>query len=82
MDLTHTELAQFGEAQRILRDEPAAGDVFLVSHPRTKTFIQAEVIASVEARGHYDHRTPYFDVYTILIGEYEKLGSGTGVLMS
>ena len=74
MDLTHTELAQFGEAQRILRDEPAAGDVFLVSHPRTKTFIQAGVIASVEARGQYDGRTPYFDAYTI-VGDTDETGS-------
>jgi len=74
MDLTHTELAQFGEAQRILRDEPAAGDVFLVSHPRTKTFIQAGVIASVEARGRYDGRTPYFDAYTI-VGDTDETGS-------
>ena len=74
MDLTHTELAQFGDAQRILRDEPAAGDVFLVSHPRTKTFIQAGVIASVEARGRYDHRTPYFDAYTI-VGDTDETGS-------
>ena len=74
MDLTHTELAQFGEAQRILRDEPAPGDVFLVAHPRTKTFIQAGVIASVEARGRYDDRTPYFDAYTI-VGDTDETGS-------
>jgi hypothetical protein len=46
-------------------DEPLPGDVFLVAHPRTKTFIQAGVIASVEARGRYDDRTPYFDAYTM-----------------
>jgi hypothetical protein len=74
MDLTHMELVQFAADHGILRDEPAAGDVFLVSHSRTKTFIQAGVIASVEARGCYDHRTPYFDAYTI-VGDTDETGS-------
>src|ERR1035437_2973038 len=45
-----------------------------LSPQSTKTFIQAGVIASVEARGQYDGRTPYFDAYTI-VGDTDETGS-------
>jgi hypothetical protein len=73
MELTHTELAEWARLKRILRDEPAPGDVFLVFHPRTKTFIQAGVIASIDEKGRYDDRTPFFEAYSI-VGDTDETG--------
>ena len=54
VDLTHDELAAFGAAERITRDEPAPGDVFLTYCEADKRYIQAGVIASIQGRGRYD----------------------------
>ena len=73
VDLTHDELAAFGAAERITRDEPAPGDVFLTYCEADKRYIQAGVIASIQGRGRYDKRTPYFDLYTI-VGDTDETG--------
>ena len=81
MDLTHAELAEFARRERLLRDEPAPGDVFLAGHPRTRVLVQAGVIVTVGAKGRYDKWNRYFDAYTI-VGDTDETGlPGRGRVM-
>jgi hypothetical protein len=78
---TTEELAAFGKERRVLREEPAEGDIFLQYAPARGSFVHAGIVVAVLKSGRYDESTPYFDVATIE-GDTDASGEiGGGVAM-
>jgi hypothetical protein len=58
-------LATFAKEHEILRNEPVAGDVFLIWHPPIAQFAHTGIVVRVGARGVLDGGTKWIDSDTI-----------------
>ncbi len=72
-EMTTAQLAMLGNDQRIMRDVPAPGDLFLMYSPPSHSFTQVGIVVAILGRGYYNRRTPYFDLYTI-VGDTDETG--------
>ena len=65
LGLSPHELALFGAEHGVLREQPASGDIFLQCSFRTRQFIHAGLVMTVDGTGWLDYHDLYFDTSTI-----------------
>ena len=61
---TAHELATFALEQRVRREAPEEGDVFVQYSPVTRTFVRTGVVVQIRARGQLG-KADYYDIVTV-----------------
>ena len=65
LGLSPHELALFGAKYGILHEQPASGDIFLQRSFRTREFIHAGLVMTVDRTGCMNDHTFYYDLSTV-----------------